>query len=155
MAETVLLALADWSIRATVLAGVVGALLWAIHIKDAQVKLTAWTVVLVAALLMPLAAPVLPHVLISVPRFITNRSNLPPQAQLAFNLPVPPRDFAAVPRETTRLRWKEAAAGLWLLITLVMLFRLILGLRLSARLVRGGRLIEHGIRESDFVSVPI
>ena len=40
MAETILLALAEWSIRATVLAGAVGALLWAARIKNAHIKLT-------------------------------------------------------------------------------------------------------------------
>ena len=41
MAETILFALAEWSIRATILAGVVGALLWAVRIKNAHIKLAA------------------------------------------------------------------------------------------------------------------
>lgn len=70
MAETILLALAEWAIRATVLAAAVALLLWVARIKDAHVKLTAWTVVLVAVLSMPLVLPVTPQITISVPRFM-------------------------------------------------------------------------------------
>ena len=71
MGETVLIALAEWAIRAAVLAGAVGALLWAARIKDAHVRLTAWTIVLAAALLMPVAAPVLPRLPVPMPAFLS------------------------------------------------------------------------------------
>jgi GWxTD domain-containing protein len=154
MAETILLALAEWSIRATVLAAAVGALLWAARIKDAHIKLTAWTIVLMATLLMPLAAPLTPRLSISVPRFMAQTRDGRPQAQPAFELPAIPR-FSAAPRKTFSPRWTDIAAGLWLLTALTMLSRLLLGLRLSARLVRSSRQIEDKIRESDLVRVPI
>jgi GWxTD domain-containing protein len=58
-------------------------------------------------------------------------------------------------RKTYSLRAIDIAAISWLLIALTMLFRLLLGLRLSARLVRNSRPIEDKIRESDLVRVPI
>jgi GWxTD domain-containing protein len=154
MSEAILLALAEWSIRATILAGAVGALLWAARIKDAQIKLTAWTIVLVGALLMPLAAPLTPRLSISVPRFLAPANNGKPQPQPAFELPLVPHSNASA-RKTYSLRAIDIAAISWLLIALTMLFRLLLGLRLSARLVRSSRRIEDNIRESDLVRVPI
>jgi GWxTD domain-containing protein len=155
MAETILLALAEWSIRATVLAGAVGALLWATRIKDAHMKLTAWTVVLVAVLLMPLAAPVTPRLSISVPRFMSQAGNRKPQPPPAFNFPAVRPDFNALHQKTSSPHWTDLAAGIWLLAALTMLFRLAIGLRLSARLVRSTRLIGDHIRESNLVRVPI
>jgi len=154
MAETILLALAEWSIRATVLAGVAGVLLWAARIKDTHIKLTAWTIVLAATLLMPLAAPLTPRISISVPRFMAQPRDGKTPAQTAFQIPAVPR-LKAAPREPFSPHWTDIAAGLWVLTALAMLSRLLLGLRLSARLIRSSRLVEDRIRESDLVRVPI
>src|SRR5271155_3815034 len=107
MADTILLALAEWSIRATVLAGAVGLLLWVARITNAHIKLAAWTIVLVVALLMPLAAPPLatpwmPHVSVSVPRFLKQTANRNPQPQPVFNLPAVPH-FNGTARRTFSL----------------------------------------------------
>src|ERR1700693_106779 len=154
MAETILLALAEWSIRATALAGAVGALLWATRIKNAHVKLAAWTIVLVAALLMPLAALLTPHLSISVPRFLEQTANRRPQPQPVLDLPAVPH-FNASPRKTFSPHATDITAILWLLIALTMLSRLLIGLRLTVRLVRSSRVIEDNLRESDSVRVPI
>jgi GWxTD domain-containing protein len=154
MAETILFALAEWSIRATVLAGVVGALLWATRIKNAHIKLAAWTIVLVTALLMPLAAPVTPHISISVPRFLEQTTKRRPQPHAVFDLPAVPH-FNASARKTFSPRSTDIVAILWLLITLTLLFRLLIGLRLGVLLVRRSRGIEDNLRESDSVRVPI
>ncbi|HEV8037470.1 MAG TPA: GWxTD domain-containing protein [Bryobacteraceae bacterium] len=154
MSETILLALAEWSIRTTILAGAVGALLWAARIKNAQIKLTAWTIVLAAALLMPLAAPLAPRLSIPVPRFFAQEDSRKPQTQPAFELPAVPHSNASA-RKSYYPRATDIAAISWLLIALTMLFRLLLGLRLSARLVHGSGLVEGNIRESDLVRVPI
>ena len=154
MAETLLFALAEWSIRAAVLAGAVGLLLWVARIKDAHVKLNAWTIVLIAALLMPVAATVTPRLSITLPKFMTRSDNPKPQPQPAFLFPTAPR-FKASPRKPISLHGTDIAAGLWLLSTLAMLFRLAVGLQLSTRLVRGSRMIEGELRESDLVRVPI
>src|SRR5271167_4958649 len=121
MPETILFALMEWSIRAAVLAGAVGALLWVARIRDAHVKLNAWTIVLVAALLMPLAATVTPRFSISVPRFMQQARGPRTQPQPTFKLPLVRRDFPA-PQPETRPRWADVAAGLWLLVAVGMLF---------------------------------
>jgi GWxTD domain-containing protein len=154
MAETILFELAEWSIRATVLAGALGALLWATRIKNAHIKLTAWTIVLVAVLLMPLAAPLTPHLSISVPRFLEHTANRKPQPQPVLDLPAVPH-FNARVRKTFSPHPTDIATILWLLIALTMLFRLLIGLRLSVRLVRSSRILEDNLRESDLVRVPI
>src|SRR5882724_7798232 len=109
MAETLLFGLADWSIRAAVLAGAAGTLLWIARVKDAQVKLTAWTVVLGAVLLMPLASPVLPRVPIPVPTFLSRDTGRGQQSQSRFNLPPPSRDFVVAPPEASRIEWAKPA----------------------------------------------
>ena len=154
MAETILLAIAEWSIRTMALAAVVGLLLWMLRIKDANVRLTAWTVVLAASLIMPIAAPVMPHISIAVPRFFGHQDRQPlPQ------LALPPRPitthFDAPPREDRRLPWPDLAVGAWSAIALTMLFRLAIGLRLAARMLRGSESTPHGFRESDRVRVPV
>ena len=154
MAETVLYALLEWSIRTAVLAGVVGALLAAARIKNAHTKLSAWTIVLAASLLIPFAAPLTPRVSISVPRFFAQATKPKPEPQPAFQLPPLRRDSIATPRNTP-LHWSDLCAGLWLLIALTMLLRLWLGSRLSARLVRASKMIDGNLRESDLVRVPI
>jgi GWxTD domain-containing protein len=154
MSEAILLALAEWSIRATVLAGAVGALLWAARIKDAHMKLSAWTIVLVAILLMPLAAPVTPRLSISVPRFISKAEKPSSQSLRPFQLPVVSRGNVS-PQKALSPRATDFAAALWILIALTMLFRLALGLRLGARLVQSSRLVENQLRESELVRVPI
>lgn len=154
MTEAILFGLAEWSVRATVLAGAVGVLLWAARIRNAHAKLAAWTIVLLAALLMPFAAQLTPRLSISVPRFFEPTANSKPHPQPVFDPPAVPH-FNAGPRKTFSLHATDIAAVLWLLIALTMLFRLVLGLRLSARLVRSSRPIEDQVRESDLVRVPI
>ena len=154
MAEAILLALAEWSIRATVLAAAAGALLWAARIKDAHVKLSAWTIVLVAILLMPLAAPITPRLSISVPAFISRTEKSSSQSPRPLQLPVVSRANVS-PRKVFSPRASDVVAALWILIALVMLSRLALGLRLGGRLVLSSRLVENQLRESDLVRVPI
>ena len=63
MAEALLIGLVEWAIRAAVLAGVVGVVLWALRVTSPHVRLTAWTLVLTGAMLMPLASQVMPPLL--------------------------------------------------------------------------------------------
>jgi GWxTD domain-containing protein len=154
MLEAILYALAEWSIRAAVLAGTVGALLWAARIKDAHVKLSAWTIVLVAILLMPLAAPVTPRLTISLPAFISKAEKPRLESQQKFHLPVLVHANAN-PQKAFAPRAADFATAFWMLIALVMLSRLALGLRLGARLVQNSRPLENQLRESELVRVPI
>ena len=155
MTETVLLAIAEWSVRATALAALVGLLLWILRIKDASVRLTAWTVVLVAVLLMPLAAPLMPHISIAVPRFFGHQVSQPPLAQLGWPRSAPPTHFDVPAQQRYSPGWPDLAIGAWLAIALAMLFRLAIGFRLAARMVRSSRMAPDGFRESDRVRVPV
>ena len=65
--EAILLLLTEWAIRAIALAAIAGALLWILRVKDASVRLAAWTAVLVGALLIPPAGFVGPVVSFSMP----------------------------------------------------------------------------------------
>ena len=154
MSEAILLALVEWSIRATLLAGAVGALLWVARIKDAHLKLSAWTIVLVAILLMPLAAPVTPRLSISLPAFISEAEKPIAPSPRPLQLPVVSRGTMS-PQRAFSPRATDFAAASWILIALTMLFRLALGLRLGARLVQSSRRVEHQLRESELVRVPI
>lgn len=154
MAEAILLALAEWSIRATLLAGAVGALLWAARVKDAQLKLSAWTIVLAAILLIPLAAPVTPRLSITVPAFFSHAEKSETEPARTFALPVVAGSNAH-PAKAFTPRASDFAAAVWILIALYMLLRLAVGLRLGARLVRSSLKVENGFRESELVRVPI
>jgi GWxTD domain-containing protein len=154
MSEAILYPLAEWTIRATILAGAAGTLLWAARIKDAQVKLSAWTIVLVAILLMPLAAPVTPRLSISVPAFISKAEKPSAQSPRLFQLRVR-APTSANPQRAFSLHATDFAAALWVLIALTMLSRLALGLRLGARLIQSSRQVETKLRQSELVRVPI
>lgn len=155
MAETFLFGLAEWSLRAAALAGTVGALLWMLRVKDVHARLTAWTIVLAASLMMPVAIPLMPRFSVTVPRLPGHQRSRPAIAPLALPLQVRNTHFADSPGEANRPAWTDLAAGTWLIVALAMLFRLAIGLRLSARMVRGSRLVEDGVRESDWVRVPV
>src|SRR5579871_296964 len=154
MAEDILLALAEWSIRAAVLAGAAGALLWAARIKDAQIKLTAWTIVLVAILLMPLAAPLTPRLSIAVPTFFSHTRQASNEPSRPLHLPVIARGTGN-PQKAFTPHASDLAAGVWILIALALLLRLAVGLRLGVRLVRRSRPVENQARESEIVRVPV
>ncbi len=170
MPETILIGLAEWALRATALAGLVGLLLLALRIKDVSLRLAAWTAVLAGALLIPLAAVVMPQLLISVPK---PSRPAPPAARVGdFAGSPPPRVLSAGPasspkiqpgagtqtRETPfqrTLKWPVLLFGLWLLVAVTMLFRLALGLFLSRRLRRASAQISDGVHESDAMRVPV
>lgn len=154
MAGTILVFLLDWSIRAAALAGSVAVLLWILRIRDARVRLTAWTIVLAAALLMPVAAPVLPQFSIVVPRIFGPWGDQRSPGAASY-LPAPQAPDAGAAQKAYHFHWADFAAGAWILVAALMLLRLAIGLRLAARMVRGSRPVENGVRESDLVRVPL
>jgi len=155
MSETILWALAEWSIRSAALIAAVALALWMFRFKDAHARLTAWTVVLVAVLLLPLASLWIPHIPVSVPRFFARHqtSSLAAQPALPFAFRTDPAPTTA--QRSDRPGWPDFASALWLAVVLAMLFRLALGLRLSTRMLRASTLAEPGFRESDWLRVPV
>jgi GWxTD domain-containing protein len=151
--ESILAGLAEWSIRAALLAAVAFALLSVFRIKNAHLRISMWTIVLVTALLMPIAAAFLPHISITVPALLSRPHSSDANALL---LPLPaPRTPLITSRSSYRPSWEDVTVAFWLLVAMGMLFRLAIGLRLSARLIRSSRPVDDGVLESDRVRVPI
>jgi hypothetical protein len=71
MTATILGGLADASIRISLVAAVIGAVLWALRVRASAVRLRAWTAVVCAMLLMPALRLVVPAISIPVPTAIT------------------------------------------------------------------------------------
>lgn len=152
MIEPIFMQIVDWTIRSTILAGLVGGLLWIFRMKDVQVRLAAWTVVLAASLLMPVARPFLPA--LPIPVLAKSQSVEFTSTQLpiyAWTF----RDGVSVKKIAPAPQWMTAAVGVWLLGVLVMFTKLITGMILSARLVRRAVPVRDEILESSSVHVPV
>ncbi len=78
LAGTLIGGLANAALRSLILAALVGAGLAAFRITRAADRLAAWRIVLVAALLMPLAGPLIPALQVPVPTFNTDSSGPAP-----------------------------------------------------------------------------
>ena len=158
MAETTLSLLITWTIRATAFAGAVGILLWLFRTKDASIRLSVWTAVLGGALLIPIVASTVPRLSISFqkPEVVQNltlsneSSTVDPDDQ-----PIAAESQIQSPRSSRTPAWPSIAFGIWLAITIAMLSRLVLGLRLNRRLVREATTLENGLCESVSVYVPV
>jgi len=160
--EAILWLLAQWAIRATLLAAAAGALLWILKVKDASVRLAAWTAVLVGALLIPLAGFVAPAIPIPVPTF--RAADVPAQQmttprsaidQPEPDLTHPASHTASGSPATATLRWEVLLVALWAVVAAAMLSRLLVALRLSNRLLRAIQPIQSGLAESPAVNVPV
>jgi len=134
--------LAEWAVRAALLAGVTAALLWLFRIRNVHIRLTVWTTVLAAILLMPAA----PSIRVPVP---DGQSPAPAVIPAVFP------DTVAAQSVDTRSAGLDVALLAWLLPALFLLFRLAIGVRLSGRLARESRSVRDGVRESDRVRVPL
>jgi len=141
-----------------VFAGAVGILLWLFRTKDASIRLSVWTAVLGGVLLIPIVASTVPRLSISFqkPEVVQNltlsneNSNADSDDQTMAAESQPQNSRAA----QTPV-WPSIAFGIWLAITMAMLSRLILGLRLNRRLVREATTVENGLCESASVYVPV
>jgi hypothetical protein len=168
MTESLLVSLGEWTLRATALAAVAGAVLWSLRIRDVSVRLGAWTIVVFGSLLIPLVTLISPRLPVPMPKlpgsvkppsrleFVTapaaNEANslepeLPPRNRRVVSIPEPPRG--------QRLGWPAAAVGVWLTVAMLMLLRVIAGLWLSRKLVRQSGVVQDGIHESANVTVPV
>jgi GWxTD domain-containing protein len=151
---TWLVTLAEWSARACLLATAAGAALWLCRLRNVHARLTVWTAVLAGALLLPLAGPMLPALLVPLPDF---------DRPVATTVPVeagPLDTVAALPRPVSApapSRWTLAgvAAGVWCAVAAALLARLATGLALSRRLARASHPVSEGVRESADVRVPV
>lgn len=148
--------LAEWSVRSSILIACGAALLWALRVRDASIKLAAWTAMLCCSLAIPFlgaALPKLPLVMKHAPAARPGVASAP-----AFHpTPMKSRDReASDPHLAPASRyfdWAGAAAVLYALIAGALLLRVGVGLALSRRLLRATKPTEiAGIRESERAS---
>ena len=146
--------LAEWTLRSTLLIVFAGATLWGLRVKDAPLRLTAWTAVLAGVLLMPLFQMAVPTVAIAVPRPWTRsaatKSGRAP-SPLPFHLMEPAAGESA---GRWSMDWPNAAAFVGLTGAVAMMSRLLAGLYFTRRLIRASRKIREGVRESESITVP-
>ncbi len=166
MSEIALRLLVDSSLRVVLVATLVAAALAALRVHASTVRHTAWTVVLIAMLLMPVLSVAVPTVNVPLPEPV-RRIVAAPAAPTQMALPgvagarasrpitvapaAPRRQTAgrtvsrpAAPNDSSRRGWSWSAAALGVYVSgvVLMLLRLALGLRDSRRLARSARRVD-------------
>ena len=145
--EDILYGILDWSVRSTALACIVAGCLWVLRVRSPYVRLTAWTVLLSAILVMPIARVALPALDLPIGPAIT------PEEPTRF-LGVRAAPILTVETVAAEPVWPLIAVGLWAGVSSIFLLRLGIGVWLTRRLVRGSRAVADGVRESDGVTSP-
>ena len=166
MSEIALRLLVDSSLRVVLVATLVAAALAALRVHASTVRHTAWTVVLIAMLLMPVLSVAVPTVSVPLPEPV-RRIVAAPAAPMQVTLPgvagvrdsrpitvapaAPRRQTAGrtvsrppAPNDSSRRGWSWSAAALGVYVSgvVLMLLRLALGLRDSRRLARSARRVD-------------
>jgi len=134
-----------WAIRSSVLIAVGALVLVVLRVKDSSIRLAVWVALLCGSSVIPLMMVTLPFVDVTVERPVPA-----PVADFVgapiVPLPVPERPFD----------WARAAIIVYVAIGFALLMRLIIGLVMSRRLMRGSRATaEPGIRDSEQVHAPV
>jgi hypothetical protein len=160
--------LVDSALRSLALGAAVWLGLKALRVRNPELELTAWTVVLAAALAMPLLAGIVT---------VTLPARLPvpaPDASLAMPaasletpplpaLPAIPDVAPAAPHGavTTPIDWRPLATGLYLLIAGLLLVRTAVGVAMTWRMARGAAPIraswtgKSDIRVCGAIAIPV
>ena len=160
MSEMVLGLLFDSSVRVAVVATLVAAALVVFRVRESTTRHTAWTIVLVAMLLMPALSRLVPNGGVPMPAIargtLTPPAAQPPTLQTRERNPRPLTSASTAPaRQTTvasvsvepipvessreeKRSWAAVALGVYLAGVVVMLLRLVLGLWTARRLALGG-----------------
>jgi multidrug efflux pump subunit AcrA (membrane-fusion protein) len=137
--------LGEWAIRSSVLITVGALLLWAVRVKDASIRLAVWVALLCGSLVIPLMTVTVPRVPVAVSPEIAR-----PVADFV-SAPVAP-----LPMPVTPFDWARAGLVLYVAVGAGLLVRLLVGLAMSSRLLRGSHATgEPGIRESEQVRAPV
>ena len=175
--------LLESALRLLALGGVVWLGLKLFRVRNPHAQMTAWTVVLLASLSMPV---LMRFVTVTIPagppppqlaRIVSAAPSLPLEAILsleAIHSPAGPARSAAAPssRESgvtasgsdaisRALDWREVMAGIYIVVAGVLLLRLLIGLVLTWRLTRRARPVADrwaagaDVRVSDAVGMPV
>jgi RND family efflux transporter MFP subunit len=154
--------LAEWAIRSAALIACGAALLWVLRmvfgVKDASIRLTAWTAMLAASLAIPTLTFIFPGMPITVKTVEVRHVDA---TTISARLPKEPGP-AALPAIAVipRFDWPRAALFVYALVSAMLLLRLCIGLVMTRRLLRGscatGRITEGiPILESSGVIAPV
>ncbi len=142
--------LAEWAVRSSVLVLAGALVLWVLRVKDSSIRLAAWVALLCGSVALPLMTVSLPVVPVTVVR---------PVAESVLFFDSSPAAAVAMPETVVTPRasfdWVRAALVIYFVIGLVLLLRVVVGLAMSWRLLRGSRETgEPGVCESDELDSP-
>jgi beta-lactamase regulating signal transducer with metallopeptidase domain len=148
----------DLSVRITVAAALVGAVLWALRVRSAAARHAAWTAVLLTMVAMPILAAIVPRIPVPVPFHLPTNPGavavqldevlLPPSPRFDDSAPamvsaapapnVEPREPSQLPAvsATTSVDWLPFAVALYLVGVATLSARLVVGWRMARPLVR-------------------
>jgi beta-lactamase regulating signal transducer with metallopeptidase domain len=163
--------LAEWALRSSLLILSGALLLRALRVKDASIRLAAWTAMLAGSLAIPaltVVLPGLPLVMIrmAIPRATPRPTEVPVVTHEAVAAPVRAgsvQDGGASQRGSgvaPGFDWARLALAIYALVAGVLLLRLCAGLEMSRRLLRSSRTtdrVTHNIKihESESVAAPV
>ena len=151
--------LGEWALRSALLIAAGGLLLRLLRVKDASVRLAAWTAMLCGSLALPLLTVTLPKAPVTVWREAVTAA--PVIRSVAQALPAAVTVISAAPVSRARpFDWKIAILAVYLTVAGLLLLRLCAGLVMSLRLLRQSKatgLTTDGIeiRESCQVASPV
>jgi beta-lactamase regulating signal transducer with metallopeptidase domain len=172
VSEPLLLILLEASVRAILLAALVAGLLRLLRVPPGAPRHTAWLIVVIAMVLMPVLqrfSPALPAVSPTVPdvaELFTPTSLDPPPSPPATAVPnsteatpaaiVGASSPVTAPRtEPSPIRWPVVAASLYATIAVALLFRLLLALYGVRRIMGRARPVGDGSYESADLVTPV
>ena len=144
--------LGEWAVRSSLLIAIGALVLVVLRMNDSSIRLAAWIALLCGSLAIPLMTVTLPFVPVIVSREVAHPVAV--SAAVFDNAPVaaiPARELAATPFD-----WARAGLVLYVAVSFGLLLRVLVGLGMSRRLLRGSRAAcEPGIRESEQVKAPV
>jgi beta-lactamase regulating signal transducer with metallopeptidase domain len=176
MSAQLLAIVIEAAIRATLLAMLVGILLWLLKIPRGAPRHTAWLIVVIAMILMPALqrlTPALPALISPrVPDFAGLMPLTVPAAQPVTASVAPAADptstgrlgpeplrFAPSPSDqpasVSSISWLQVAASVYALIAIGLLLRVILALGTVRAIYRRARPIGNGLFESPSIATPV
>jgi beta-lactamase regulating signal transducer with metallopeptidase domain len=151
--------LTEWALRSSVLILTGALVLRAFRVKDAPIRMAAWTAMMCGSLIIPALTAVLPGIPLRVTSAAPQRVEVPTATEEAApsSMRETPRQNASAAKE---FDWPRISLGIYVLVACALLLRLCAGLAMSHRLLRSsratGRMTEGvEIRESDGVSAPV
>src|SRR5579864_6060501 len=163
--------LAEWAVRSSILIAVAALLVGALRVKDSAARLAAWIAALCASLAIPAlmaAVPSIPLIVLRAapaPTLVMQQMPAVSVAPAAGPIPAPGPIHVVVPTlkapaakapAPKPFDWALAASALYCAIALVLLMLLLAGIAISLRILRRAAPLEiAGVRESAAVAAPV